>query len=119
MLKKWIDHEFESSSETTPEFAAFARDCRKFVVSQLPEGSELASFDRGHFECGGFVKMGERFVWFKVRDVRDLDWSEKILLRTAKHAKDYQGGRNWFATVRNFGPLVKQLLKEDINVASH
>lgn len=83
---------FESSSYTTPEFATYASTFKREVKKRLTEiGAELLDFSRGHFYVSGFFKKGDQIYYFSQSDVR---WSvdDKILVRTAKHVKDYTGG---------------------------
>src|SRR3990167_7016903 len=49
-IEKWVGFEFESSAGKTKEFAAFIREFRRHIKSQLPEGSALPVFSKGHFE---------------------------------------------------------------------
>jgi len=47
-----------------------------------------------HFEFSGFIRRGERYVYFATGDLR---WKicNSILLRTAKSDTDYTGGQNY------------------------
>lgn len=90
---------FESSSTTTPEFATYARTFRNELKNRLKEiGAEFISFNRGHFYVSGFFKKDGQMYYFSQSDVR---WfaGDSILVRTAKHEKDFSGGSNNFTTL--------------------
>ena len=60
---------------------------------------------------GGFVRRGDKFVYFSTSDVRfdRFGWADRLLVRIAKHAKDYTGGRNQSTELQNFGTVVDQI----------
>lgn len=104
-VEKFKNVAFESSCYETPEFKAFFNGFKKSLKAELAgSGMELAEISKGHFEISGFLKKGEKFVYFSVRDVRSYDWHRQVLYRTAKSVKDYTGGQNHFCS---FGGLVK------------
>lgn len=85
---------FESSCYTTPEFSTYASTFKREIKKRLGEiGAELLDFNRGHFYVSGFFKKGEQIYYFSQSDVRG-GGDNKILVRTAKHVKDYSGGAN-------------------------
>ena len=112
-IEKWVGFEFESSSVATEEWNAFAKDFKKHIKSQLPDGSELLDFHKMHFEVSGFVKRGEKYVYFSISDVRHFrdEWHNNMLIRTAEHDKDYTGGSNGFTTLTDFKKKVDYLLR--------
>ncbi len=59
-------------------------------------GAELVSFNKGHYYVSGFIKREEKYVYFSISDVRHFpgSWVNDVLVRTAKHEKDYTGGAN-------------------------
>jgi len=109
-FKEW---EFTSGGTTGKDFMAFSRLFKKYIKNNLPNGAELVEFSGGHYICSGFVKRGEKFVYFSVSDVRHFknSWMTNILIRTAKHEKDYTGGSNNFTTLENFKSGVERLLE--------
>ena len=115
-IEKWVGFEFESSAGVTEEWDAFVRDFKKHIKSQLPDGAELVNFSKGHFEFSGFVKMGERYVYFSISDVRYWKdgWYINILIRTAKSIGDYIGGSNSSTTLKDFKKNVNYLLQEGL-----
>ena len=112
-INKWLTHEFESSSSTTPEFASFARDFRAHIKANIPEGAKIARFSRGHFYVAGHIERNGKFVYFSVSDVRHFpnDWYHRVLIRTATSEKDFTGGPNVITTLQNFPFQVERLLK--------
>lgn len=91
---KLLSQGFESSSQTTPEFVKYATTFKREVKARLAEiGAELLDFNRGHFYVSGFFKKGEQVYYFSQSDVRWFS-GDGILVRTAKHTKDYSGGAN-------------------------
>ena len=108
-FKKW---EFSTGTTIGIDFKVFAREFRKFVKKNLPEGSELIDFCRGHYFISGFIKKGQKFVYFSISDVRYFpnSWAENILIRTAKDENDYTGGSNGYTTLERFKEDVSKLL---------
>lgn len=112
-LRKWYGHEFMSSSTTTPEWISFAKDFKKSLKNTLTSEYELVDFSRGHFYVSGFIKnkTTEKLAYFNISDVRwNRDWASNILVRTAKHIKDYAGGRNNFTNFDNLNNSLNELV---------
>lgn len=96
-IERWLGNQFESSSGLTDEFATFAREYRSEFKKAIAPEFEVVSFNRGHFYLSGFVKNKEtgKLVYFSTDDVRGSGgWYNSILVRTAKHDKDFTGGSN-------------------------
>lgn len=97
---KLLSQGFESSSQTTPEFASYARTFKSEIKKEISKiGGELISFNRGHFYVSGFFKVSDKIYYFSQSDVRSFG-DVSLLIRTAKHEKDYTGGSNNFTTIR-------------------
>lgn len=112
-IQQWSGYNFESSSGLTEEFAQFAKDFKKYIKDNIPtNGAELVAFNRGHFCCSGFIKRGEKFVYFSIGDVRGNDSWKNFLIRTAKSATDYTGGSNDWTSIENFKHNVDKLLNQ-------
>lgn len=113
-LMDWESNCFESSSSKTPEFMAFARMFKSFIIKEASKnGLDLISFNTGHFYCSGFLKNRStaNYIYFSISDVRyNLDqWIHNILIRTASSDKDYTGGRNQYATLQTIGEYALNL----------
>ena len=99
---------FESSCSTTPEFAQFFRTFKSEFTKELKTiGATDIEFSRGHFHLTGFFRSTDGQLWyFSLSDVRGMEYClnqscmGKLLYRTAKHNKDWTGGSNRYATIR-------------------
>ena len=111
---KWKDYKFVSSSMKTKEFTSFAKDYKQFIKDILPNGSELVSYNIGHFYISGFIKNNDKFVYFTTSDVRFNvnEWLNNILIRTAKNDKDFTGGSNCFTSLDKFKENMNRLLEQ-------
>jgi len=97
-IESWVGFHFESSSGLTEEFASFAKDFKKYLLQQVKNDFDLVRWSRGHFEVYGHLKHKKtgQFIYFSISDVRYFadSWYNSVLIRTAKHEKDYTGGSN-------------------------
>lgn len=101
------------------EFIAFAENFRSVVKEVAKKiGAELVSFSVGHYFFSGFVSRDGKFVYFSydlprhmTLDLSRSDSWQGILVRTAKHPKDYTGGSNRFCNIMQMEKLVDQLLR--------
>lgn len=105
--------EFSSGPTTGEDFNIFAKMFKKFIKKNLPEGSELVSFNKGRYDLFGFIKKSDKFVYFSISDVRHFPngWLNNILIRTAKSDNDYTGGSNCSTNLENFAISVNGLLR--------
>ena len=112
-LEGFKDWKFSSGGTTGEDFNIFARLFKKHIQKNLPVGSNLVAFSKGHYYVSGFVERGDKFVYFSVPDVRFFpgEWYNNILVRTAKHEKDYTGGSNGSTTLEFFSVKVLNLLE--------
>lgn len=110
-MKKWRNYKFESSCYITKEFLSFSRAFKKYITKGLDVDSELIGWSIGHFYVSGFIKKENNYVYFSTFDVRYFDWYDKILVRTAKHEKDYIGGQNNYTNMENFHRSIQSLFK--------
>lgn len=100
---------FESSSERTPEFAAFARTFKREFKKQVEmyHAVEAWSWNVGHFEVSGFFKLyGGKCFYFNTGDVRGSA-CPGFLIRSARDFKDYTGGANNWARVEAFDFMMR------------
>jgi hypothetical protein len=98
---------FESSSGLTPEFAQFYRTFKSEFTKELKsQGATDIVFNRGHFYVSGFCTINGQAWYFSLSDVRGMEYClnqscmGKLLYRTAKNYKDFTGGQNRYATIR-------------------
>jgi hypothetical protein len=101
---------FESSSGITPEFQEFYKTFKSEFTKELKsQGATDIVFSRGHFYVSGFCTINGQVWYFKLGDVRGMDYSimwnpdscmAKLLYRTAKDYNDYTGGQNRYAAIK-------------------
>jgi len=112
-IERWLGNNFESSCSLTPEFASFIKDFKKAVIDSTKPDFELVGWSKGHFEVSGFLKnVGNgKLVYFSISDVRYWpdEWYNNILIRTAKHDKDYTGGSNNYTEFPNLKTIARSL----------
>ena len=113
-MREWLDYDFESSSGLTEEFALFTKQFISALIKKMV-GYEIENFSRGHFCINGFVRnlTTDKLVYFSTSDVRHFsnEWYNNLLIRTAKHNKDWLGGCNCYTTFRNIKRDIDKLIK--------
>lgn len=89
---------FAPSSVMTPEFKRFTRTFKSEFNKLLKKiGCTDLECHNGHFYIYGYFNAPNGQLWyFSIPDVRDM-FRGFLLVRTAKHRKDYQGGQNIYA----------------------
>jgi hypothetical protein len=108
-----LKQEFESSSSETPPFRefyfAFKADMNRLLKPYIKD----IEFHKGHFFVSGFFTLlDNQIYYFNVGDVR---WfKNKMLIRTAKHYEDYDGGSNGYVYLdKDFGAQLLKYLRVD------
>ena len=102
-MKKAIEatnQEFESSSTRTPQYLAWHKLFkREFVKFLTQKGMMEVQINKpNHFDMSGFFLAKNGQLWyFSISDLRCS--KDSMLIRTAKHPKDYTGGSNRSATL--------------------
>ena len=77
-------------------------------------GWELVKVNKNHYEFSAFFKdTDDNYVYFSISDVRYFqnEWYNHILVRTAKHDKDYSGGQNNYTNLENLPIKLHYLFK--------
>jgi hypothetical protein len=90
---------FESSTTKTPEFIDWAKKTKKWFAAWCKKNNATLSYwNVNHFEISGMITLNSTGnIWyFNTGDVR-FKMMKSMLVRTAKHLKDWTGGRNQFA----------------------
>ena len=66
-------------------------------------GGVLLECNRGHFYMSGFFMHKSQLYYFSIDDVRGftMDGKYNMLIRTAKHLKDWTGGHNTYQQIKN------------------
>ena len=108
-FKRW---EFTSGCTTGEDFNTFSRLFKNYLKKQLPNELQITDYSKGHYYVSGFISDGKSFVYFSISDVRHFpaEWHTNILIRTAKHNKDYTGGSNMFTNLESFANNVKKII---------
>lgn len=92
---------FISSSSVTEQYKSAKRLFRNQMKKLFPD-DEIIIGSCPHFEFTGFIKRGEKYVYFASGDLRNCGegyrdpFLNSMLVRTAKHDKDWTGGCNNF-----------------------
>lgn len=123
--------DFESSSSHTPEYLSwhrlFKREFSAFLTGK--GASNIVVGKPNHFDMSGFFTLGNTIWYFSISDLRGF--KDTMLLRTAKHYKDYSGGRNQYVCLkhdestftRQFDELIareeKGLFKPSPDIVTH
>lgn len=95
-----ITDEFESSSTRTPQYLEFHRTFkREFTKALSLVGCTNVDIGKpNHFDVSGFFTAPNGQIWYF--SISDLRWSkDKMLIRTAKHYKDWTGGGNQYVKI--------------------
>lgn len=108
---KLVQADHESSSFQTKQYIEtyqkFLKDFNKLLKTHNVD--EFDFFKPNHFDIGGFFRLGEQWIYFKINDLR---WSkDEMLIRTAKSNKDYVGGQNNFISLASEQEFTEQLAK--------
>ena len=115
-MSKWYNFDFENcqTNETGYDrkaFNKFGLDFKKEINTLLEDiGAEVHSISRGYFILSGFIKKDDKLVYFSIDDVRFNKFQKDtmILVRTAKHDRDFTGGRNNFSNLDNLKKDVQE-----------
>lgn len=111
-LAGFMAWQFTTGSTTGEDFKRFARLFRAEIKRSLPGCAELVNVNAGHYYLSGFVKRGDKFVYWSISDVRFFPgaWHKSMLVRTARHDRDYTGGINCATSLEDFRESVERLL---------
>ena len=71
-------------------------------------------FNQGHYYFSGFAEKNYKIIYFSISDVRHFPNDNSVLIRTAKHTKDWTGGSNNYAerNHESIKELANKLIKE-------
>lgn len=122
-IKKWDGVRLhDAGSYVSDEFRTFQRAffaaMRKIAKSV---GGEVVNPSYGHYDMSGFVKRGDKFVYFNysnidrtmVRLTEQPSYRCVMYVRTAEDEKDYRGGRNHNVSFENCEWVISKLLDEE------
>lgn len=113
-MEKWLNFKFDECPDNETgydrkNFLKFKRDFKKNIMKQLGEGYSIEMSDN-KYDFHGFIKYEDSYMYFSIDDVRygDNAWYHCILIRSAKHNKDYIGGSNSYVHLDDFGREIKR-----------
>lgn len=130
-IKKWDGRTLEDDgSIVSKEFhsfqVAFFNAMRKIAHSL---GGELVKPSYGHYDMSGFIKRGDKYVYFDYSNVGNrtkvvlkehdkyghFDYGVRcpLLCRTAENERDFRGGHNYFVSVENCEETIERLLNTE------
>ena len=104
--------EFISSSQKTEQYKTYHRTFkREFKKALTSMGcNDLDIGKPNHFDVSGFFTAPGGQMWYF--SVGDLRWNkDQMLIRTAKHNKDWTGGMNRWVSLDNEIELLKGISK--------
>lgn len=95
-----FNQEFESSSQRTPQYKEFHRTFKREFTKALGQIGcrDIKIHAPNHFDVTGFFTAPDGQMWYF--SIGDLRWNkERMLIRTAKHDKDWTGGCNQYIRI--------------------
>ena len=117
-LKKYLNYEFSTGCYTGDDYKTFQRKYINYLKSIAKEnGWELVKVGKNHYQFSAFFNYKDKYVYFSISDVRfwHNDWYNHILIRTAKHDRDYHGGNNYYTTLPTLNFGIKNLFDKGYN----
>lgn len=123
-IRKWNGRTLQDDGcHVSKEFhsfqVAFFNAMRKIAASL---GAEVINPSYGHYDMSGFIKRGDRYVFFNYSNgcgrggrshvalKNDGNWLAPMYCRTAKHDKDWTGGRNNNCYFEDCESVIERLL---------
>ena len=113
-LKKYKYYEFSSGPYTGDDYKQFQTKYINYLRSVCRlNGWELVNVGRNHYCFSAFIKDGYKCVYLSISDVRgrNNEWLNRILIRCAKHEKDYHGASNNYCSLDILTGEVSKLLE--------
>lgn len=113
-LRKYLTHTFSTGSTTGKDYKTFQTKYINYLRSLCKlHGWELVNVSRNHYCFTAFICNEEnKYIYLSISDVRyfNNEWYYHILIRTAKHERDYRGGSNNYACLTTLSESVQRLL---------
>ena len=114
-LQKYLDYEFSTGVYTGEDYKKFQNKYINYLRSICKEcGWEVVNVGRGHYYFSLFIREGNKHIFLCISDVRywHNGWYNNILVRTAKHEKDYTGGQNMYTSLERLPTTLTWIFKE-------
>lgn len=114
ILKELRTTEFMSSTVKTPQYKSFHRRFKNRFKKYLESlgCTEVEVGKPNHFDISGFFTAPSGQIWYF--SLSDLRWfKDKLLIRTAKHYKDWTGGHNQYTPLKehSFQEKLERIIK--------
>ena len=113
-LRKYLTHTFSTGVYTGKDYKTFQTKYINYFRSLCKlHGWELVNVGRNHYCFTAFIRNEEnKYIYLSISDVRyfNNEWYYHILIRTAKHERDYRGGLNNYACLTTLSESVQRLL---------
>ncbi len=111
-LQPFVNYVFSSGCYAGDDFQSFNTKYRNAIKKMLPDGYEIHSWHKNHYECSAVIRdFDGRFIYMRISDVRywSNGWIDDVLIRTMKHDKDWTGGPNRYTTLFTFTEDIQKL----------
>lgn len=120
IVNKYKDIQMDDFSDENSEwwgvnsqkFKNFAKELKKAYQAVATEDNmELTDYNVWYYNVTAFFKNKEwdtgQYYYVSLWDVRDPEWRNGILYRTARDSKDYHGGSNQYTDLENLAEALK------------
>lgn len=94
-IKNMIQQGVGSGTSNNERSIAVIKAVKKALVRAFPDCKVTHS--TGHFYCCGFVRRGEKVVYYSVSDFRYFPYQD-VMVRHVKDEKDFTGGLNHYSS---------------------
>ena len=129
-IKKWHGRILEDDGcYVSKEYNSF-QNAFKRIMATIAESldAELVGYSKGHYDMSGFIKRGDKYVYFsyssalsgprsqvllKHRCMFDSGCASPMLFRTAADDRDFRGGMNNFHAFEGCEELIENLLNQE------
>lgn len=103
----WYETSLNTEVEHKKAVSEFGTELKRKINKNFTESVKT----KGCYFCQSwfFKKPNGNWVYISIGDTRTPGWHNKILIRKAKDQKDFQGGQNFFATLKTIGGLYERL----------
>lgn len=100
------------------DFKDFVKDYKKFLASAAQScGMKIVSYSKGHYDIAAFLEQSGNYVYVSCSvprgempmDLFSRSYSDGVLVRRAKDASDYTGGRNNFCSFAELDSMIKSV----------
>lgn len=111
-LWPFVNYVFSSGVYSGDDFKSFNIKYKNAIRKLLPNGYEIHSWNKGHYDCSAVIKDNVgRYIYMSISDVRYFinNWIDNILIRTMKHEKDWTGGGNHYTDLINLTKDIARL----------